>query len=104
MRDTGRYAGSRMAAGTILCGGTLGEYPGLGMKRGSIIAQTTSGLLPGFFPAGKADEEWLRISFSEISRSGMSFPSRWLFASPSRFTGDHLEMGKGEILVYDQLE
>lgn len=103
-KNTGQYTGARMAAGTILCGGKLGDNPGLGMKRGSIIASKIDCLLPGFYPAGKADDEWLKVCFSEVRRAGMSLPAKWLKAIPMRFTGDHLEMGKGEILVYEPLE
>jgi formylmethanofuran dehydrogenase subunit C len=100
-KNTGRYVGARMASGTILCSGKVGNNPGLGMKRGSIISSKANGLLPGFLPAGKADEEWLRICFSEVRKMGMNLPTKWLNTIPMRFTGDHLEMGKGEILIYD---
>jgi formylmethanofuran dehydrogenase subunit C len=103
-KNTGEYAGARMVAGTILCGGSLGDRPGLGMKRGSIVASKVKRLLPGFYLTGKADKEWLRICFTEVRRTGLSFPSKWLKSAPTRFTGDHLEMGKGEILIYDQVE
>jgi len=103
-RNAGQYVGARMSAGTILCGGKVGDNPGLGMKRGSIIARKANGLLPGFLPAGKTDEEWLRICLLGIQRAGKNLPARWLNTIPNRFTGDHLEMGKGEILIYDQME
>jgi len=103
-KNMGKYVGARMNAGTILCGGKVGDHPGLGLKRGSIITSKANGLLPGFFPAGKADEEWLRICFNEICSVGMRIPTGWLEKIPNRFTGDHLEMGKGEILIYDPME
>jgi len=103
-KNTGQYAGARMAAGTILCCGRLGTCPGLGMKRGSIIAGKANDLPPGFLAAGNADDEWLRICYSDLRRSGIKLPETWLEQSPIRFTGDHLETGRGEILIYDQVE
>jgi formylmethanofuran dehydrogenase subunit C len=103
-KNAGQYVGARMGAGTILCGGKLGKYPGLEMKRGSIITSKANDLLPGFLAAGKADEEWLRICYSELRNKGLNLPEMWLKKIPMRFTGDHLEMGKGEILIYDQVE
>ncbi|MDD5367800.1 MAG: formylmethanofuran dehydrogenase subunit C [Anaerolineaceae bacterium] len=102
--NTGEYTGERILAGTIVCTGSLGRYAGLGMRRGSIVAGRTDSVLPGFSAAGRADDEWLRIYFKALSDSGIHIPAGWQGAAPNRFSGDHLEMGKGEILVYESNE
>ncbi len=102
--NTGEYCGERLLAGTIFCTGKLGRYGGLGMKRGSLVTEELDEVLPGFFPAGIADEEWLRIYYKELEASGIRVPTKWKTGKPHRFTGDHLESGKGELLIYARFE
>lgn len=102
--DCGNFCGDRLLAGTILCAGKVGRYSGRGMRRGSIVAGQMDPPLPGFQAAGRADSEWLRIYARALERLGVDVPSGWLERSPRRFSGDHLELGKGEILVDDLIE
>ncbi len=102
--NMGEYCGARMIAGTILCAGLLGKYAGIGMRRGSLVASKISGMLPGFWPAGEADTEWLRVCLISLVKMDVHAPEEWLRMTPKRHTGDHLEMGKGEFLVYDESE
>ncbi len=102
--SAGEFCGERMLAGTILCAGEAGPCAGRGMKRGSIAAGRMGLPLPGFRPAGRADAEWMRICVLALKGLGVAIPSLWLEARPRRFTGDHLEMGRGEILAYDLVE
>jgi formylmethanofuran dehydrogenase subunit C len=99
-KNLGNYAGARMKAGTILCSGRVGDSTGVGMRRGSIVANQGSKLLPGFNLAEQADIEWLRLYATQLRKTGIGLPAKWLNEIPLRFTGDHLEMGKGEILLY----
>jgi formylmethanofuran dehydrogenase subunit C len=102
--DCGESAGAGLLAGTIFCLGCLGPGAGLEMKRGSLVAGSSGTLLPGFRPAGEADPEWLHIYTAWLRRLGLSIPPRWDREAPRRFTGDHLVLGKGEVLVYDVSE
>jgi formylmethanofuran dehydrogenase subunit C len=102
--DSRKYTGTRMLAGTIVCLGCLGPAAGLEMKRGSLVAGSSATLLPGFRLAGEADPEWLRLYLASLRRLGLSTSRSWESQHPSRFTGDHLVTGKGEVLVYDILE
>ena len=99
-KNLGDYAGARMKAGTILCSGRVGDSTGVGMRRGSIVANQGLKLLPGFTPAETADIEWLRIYATQLKKEGIEIPAKWLSKNPLRFTGDNLEMGKGEIFLY----
>jgi formylmethanofuran dehydrogenase subunit C len=74
------------------------------MKRGSLVAGSSGALLPGFRPTGEADPEWLRlylVSLRKLALPGLQFHDR---QPPQRFTGDHLTIGKGEVLIYDIIE
>jgi formylmethanofuran dehydrogenase subunit C len=102
--DSGKYPGERMLAGTIFCLGRLGAGAGLEMKRGSLVAGSSGALLPGFYPAGEADSEWLRIYLVWLQRFELPGLQVWNQQQPYRYTGDHLVTGKGEVLVHEILE
>jgi formylmethanofuran dehydrogenase subunit C len=102
--NAGEDAGMRMLAGTIGVAGGLGKHAGVGMRRGSILAGKSGKLLPGFLPSGPADEEWLRIYLRWAGGMGLTLPVRWLRSGMVRFTGDHLGLGKGEILIHEFVE
>ncbi len=97
----GSFAGARMLAGTLLVCGKVGAGAGIGMRRGSLLAGRLEDVLPGFSPAGPPDEEWLRIYYSHILRMGFPLPGGWIERKARRFTGDNLELGKGELITYD---
>jgi hypothetical protein len=102
--DSGEATGVGLLAGTILCLGRLGAGAGVEMKRGSLVADSSRALPAGFHPAGDADPEWLRMYLISGRRLGLRYPQSWEQRPPKRFTGDHLVLGKGEVLVYDILE
>ena len=98
----GEYCASRLLAGTILCAGRVGKYAAAGMRRGSLVAGTIEAILPGFLPSGLADTGWLRLYLETLKGLGIPLPEKWAQAVPHSYTGDMLESGKGEILVYDE--
>jgi formylmethanofuran dehydrogenase subunit C len=102
--DAGECAGAGMLAGSLFIAGRAGKGASLGMRRGSLVAGRLDSLLPGFRPAGPADDEWLRVYFRYLDHAGIVAPAAWLRRGPLRFTGDTLALGKGEILVYDFAE
>jgi hypothetical protein len=60
------------------------------------------GILPGFLPAGRADGGWLRLYLETLQGMGIPLPEKWTQTVPHRYTGDMLELGKGEILIHDE--
>jgi formylmethanofuran dehydrogenase subunit C len=102
--NAGDFAGARMLAGTIFIAGKVGSDAGIGMKRGSLLAGRVDRLLPGFEPAGHSDREWLRIYSVYLRKMEFIVPENWLSSIAQRFMGDTLELGKGEIIVYDFIE
>lgn len=102
--DSSESLGVRMLAGTIFCFGRLGVGAGLEMKRGTLVGGSSEKLLPGFRLAGEADVEWLRLYRVWLRKLEFPLPQAWERRLPKRYTGDHLETGKGEVLIYDILE
>lgn len=92
--NAGDYAGARMQAGSLLVAGKVELGAGLGMRRGSLVTGKLERRLPGFSPAGPADDEWLRIYFRCLGKLGISTPAGWLEGGLHRFSGDSLEWAK----------
>lgn len=99
--DAGDGLGFNMIAGTILVFGNAGERVGAGMRRGTIglFGSSPPVLLPTFTRACQYRPQFLGLYFRELARHGFSVPARLLDSAFKRFQGDHLELGKGEILV-----
>lgn len=100
---TGDAVGFNMIAGTIVLGGDdHGIRPGAGMRRGTIAYLSGTGvpdMLPTFKDAGVHGAEFLGMYFAHLRSAGLPLPDGIQSAGFRRFTGDHLEMGKGEILM-----
>lgn len=99
---TGDALGFNMIAGTIiLAGDDHGIRPGAGMRRGTIVYLQSEGspeMLPTFKDAGVHDGEFLGMYLARLRTSNFPVPQD----GPTdfrRYTGDHLELGKGEILL-----
>jgi formylmethanofuran dehydrogenase subunit C len=103
-KNSGEFTGARMLAGTIIISGNLGSYAGMGLRRGSIIAGHLTSMVPGFRSAGYADAEWMRMELIALHTMGMTIPTGWQHLRSLRFTGDHLDLGKGELVVYELAE
>ncbi|HWQ45998.1 MAG TPA: hypothetical protein VN376_03980, partial [Longilinea sp.] len=99
--NSGPYTGANLRAGTIMVFGNLGEQAGIEMKRGSLVAKTAAGLSPSFRNAGPADAEWLNVYFCYLAGRSIKVPAGWWNHGWRRFTGDHLNLGKGEILLHE---
>jgi len=101
--DSGSYTGANLRAGTIIVFGNLGSHPGIEMKRGSLVARSAGEFPPSFRSAGPADVEWLHVYFCYLAGRSIKVPAGWWNHNWWRFTGDHLNLGKGEILLHENL-
>lgn len=99
--SAGELAGLDMLAGTLLVGKRLGKLAGLGMKRGSLVADSCPTLLPCFSQACCMDWVWLRLLFYELRSKNFPVPEDWLNSPFTRCTGDHTELGRGEIILHE---
>lgn len=97
--QAGDFCAWRMLAGTIICREGVGKYAGAGMKRGSLVTSRLEGVPLGFRAAGNADSGWLRLYLHTLEGMGVKTPKEWMESSLTRYTGDHLELGKGEIII-----
>lgn len=100
----GDAPGFNMIAGSILLFGETGMRPGAGMRRGTIglfATDSSTRLLPTFKASSTYDPTFLRFTFRHLQSIGFDVPEACLGAQYSRFRGDFLDGGKGEILVLD---
>jgi formylmethanofuran dehydrogenase subunit C len=93
--------GFNMIAGSILIFGAAGIRPGAGMRRGTIglFGSDPPPMLPTFRLACADRPEFLRVYLLHLRRTGFAVPDECLTAVYRRYSGDFLELGKGEILV-----
>jgi len=103
--NAGELTGVDMLAGSIFVFGSAGSNLGLNMRRGSIIVNRLGDSFPvGFLDSGRGDAIWLRVYFNSISSMGIRPPKGWSRDSWKRFTGDHVQSGKGELYIYDPVK
>jgi formylmethanofuran dehydrogenase subunit C len=100
--QSGAAAGWNQLAGTIaLFGPTAGRH-GAGMRRGSIICfsdSPTAELLPTFRLAGVDRPVYLQVLLRHLAANGFAVPHPAYRGSFRRYTGDILELSRGELLI-----
>jgi formylmethanofuran dehydrogenase subunit C len=97
----GDAAGLRMLAGTIVALGGLGSRPGAAMRRGTIVAMSPVTLLPTFAFACSYRPPFLRLYLRHLRALGMSPTDEQIEGRYARWSGDALELRRGEILIYE---
>jgi formylmethanofuran dehydrogenase subunit C len=97
----GDAAGLRMLAGTIVALGGLGARPGAAMRRGSIVAMSRVSLLPTFALACTYRPSFLRLYLRHLRAFGLPVTDEQLEGSYARWSGDGVELRRGEILILE---
>jgi len=97
----GDVAGLRMLAGTIVALGGLGARPGAGMRRGSIVAMSPVTLLPTFALASTYRPPFLRLYLRHVRALGLPVTDEQIDGSYARWSGDGVDLRRGEILILD---
>lgn len=99
--QTGDAPGFGMLAGSLLLFGGAGSRPGAGMKRGTIalFADPAPQLLPTFRYACTYSPGFVRLYLRHLIQSGFPVPAGFPESQFRRYSGDLLELGKGEILI-----
>jgi formylmethanofuran dehydrogenase subunit C len=97
----GHAAGLRMLAGTIVTLGPLGAVPGAGMRRGTIVAMSEVTLLPTFTFACSYRPPFLRLYLRHLRGLGLSLADEQVEGRYARWSGDGLELRRGEILILE---
>jgi formylmethanofuran dehydrogenase subunit C len=97
--DVGAFVGVSMIAGGVFVFGQTGPRPGAGMKRGTLAF---AGEMPGLLPSFRYDcDYWpvfLSLYLRQLRAWGFPVEARLFRGSWRRYSGDLIEMGKGEIL------
>jgi formylmethanofuran dehydrogenase subunit C len=97
----GAAAGLRALAGTIVALGGLGPHPGPGMRRASIVAMTAATLLPTYARACTYRPPFLRLCLRRLRTLGLPVTDEQIAGAYTRWSGDDLELGRGEILILE---
>jgi formylmethanofuran dehydrogenase subunit C len=98
---TGAAAGLRALAGTIVALGPLGAHPGAGMRRASIVAMTGAALLPTYARACTYRPPFLRLCLRRLRALGLPVTDEQIEGRYTRWSGDDLDLGRGEILILE---
>jgi formylmethanofuran dehydrogenase subunit C len=97
----GDAAGLRMLAGTIVALGGLGATAGAAMRRGTIVAMSPVTLLPTFAYACSYRPPFLRLYLRHLRELGLPVSDEQVEGRYARWSGDGLELQRGEILIYE---
>jgi formylmethanofuran dehydrogenase subunit C len=95
----GDAAGLSAPAGTIVAFGALGAYPGAGMRRASIVAMGAVALLPSYARAVTYRPPFLRLLLRRLRELGLPVTDEQIDGRYTRWSGDGLELMRGEILI-----
>jgi formylmethanofuran dehydrogenase subunit C len=97
----GDAAGLSALAGTIVAFGALGAHPGAGMRRASIVAMTAATPLPTYARACTYHPPFLRLCLRRLRELGLPVTDDQIEGRYTRWSGDGLELGRGEILILE---
>jgi formylmethanofuran dehydrogenase subunit C len=98
---TGDAAGLSALAGTIVALGALGAHPGAGMRRASIVAMTAPALLPTYGRATTYRPPFLRLLLRRLRELGLPVADEQVEGRYTRWSGDRLDLNRGEILILE---
>lgn len=97
--DSGDFTGVNMKAGTIVVLGKLGQRPGASMVRGTIISTQNAVLLPTFSYNTSYQPSFLKNILIYLRKLGFPIEENQLNGNYQRWSGDSIELNKGEILL-----
>jgi formylmethanofuran dehydrogenase subunit C len=99
--DTGDFTGVNMLAGSIIVLGNLGWRTAAGMVRGTIVSMNDTRMLPTFTYATTYKPSFLRIYLLRLREKGLPVEDAHINGSYRRYSGDSVELNRGEILIFD---
>jgi len=102
--STGSGSGLRMLAGTVIALGGIGAEAGVGNKRGSLVSGRPLAPLPVYAFATRFHPPALTLQLRRVRELGLTVDDALLRGTWSRWSGDGTELGRGEILVFDEEE
>lgn len=100
--NSGDFTGVSMLAGTIIVLGEMGIRNGAGMVRGTIISMHDTHMLPTFTYACTYHPVYIRMYLTYIKSLGLPVDESHITSNYKRWTGDAIELNRGEILLIDK--
>jgi formylmethanofuran dehydrogenase subunit C len=100
----GAGAGLRMLAGTVIAFGGLGAEAGMGNRRGSLVSAAPVTPLPGYAFATRVRPPALALQLRRVRALGLRVDDVLLGGRWARWSGDRLELARGELLIFDEEE
>ncbi len=98
--DCGDFPAAGLLAGTLVVLGRLGARPGAGMRRGSVVALGPAHPLPTFNFACDYRPTFLRLYLRYLRDLGLPVTDAHIAGRYARYSGDHLDLGRGELLLW----
>ena len=98
--SSGDFAGVNMKAGSIFLLGETGIRTGASMKRGTITMMQQPELLPTFSYDCVYKPIYLRIYLMYLKNLGLKIEDKKIVGDYMRWSGDSVELNRGEILVF----
>jgi formylmethanofuran dehydrogenase subunit C len=97
----GDFVGANMVAGTVLVFGACGNRPAAGMRRGTVglLGGNAPPLLVSFRKSCVCKPPFLRLILRHLQSLGFGVPSESYSANYGMYHGDHVTVGRGEILI-----
>lgn len=100
----GAGAGLRMLAGTVIALGGFEAGAGQGNRRGSIVSGRGARPLPSYSFATRYAPPALRLQLLRLRELGLPVADSLLSGDWARWSGDRTELGRGEMLIFDEEE
>ncbi|MCC3144104.1 formylmethanofuran dehydrogenase subunit C [Halanaerobium sp. Z-7514] len=102
--DCGELLAAQMIAGSVYVFGSCKNRVGAGMKRGTIITLNEVEMLPTFNYNISYFPDFLNIAYNHLKKDyGIEVPPQAYKRRYKRYTGDNTELGKGEILIWENV-
>jgi formylmethanofuran dehydrogenase subunit C len=102
--QTGSGAGLRMLAGTIIALRGIGAEAGLGNRRGSLVSGSPVQPLPSYAFAARYRPPALRLQLCRARDLWLAVDDALVNGTWARWSGDRTELGRGEMLIFDDEE
>src|SRR4030095_12255142 len=99
--ECGDFVGANLIAGTVLVFGPCGNRPAAAMRRGTVglFGANPPSLLVSFRKSCVCQPTFLRLILRHLESLGFAVPSECYHANYGIYHGDHVAVGRGEILI-----
>jgi formylmethanofuran dehydrogenase subunit C len=97
----GGAAGLNALAGTIVALGGFGAHAGAGVRRASLVAMAATALLPSYAFACVYRPPFLGLCLRRLRSLGLPVTDAQIDGRYARWSGDGLELRRGEILILE---